>query len=156
MAQTLTGEERRQPAESTASLTEYVCPMHPEIVRNAPGNCPICGMALEPKAPSAVEQQNPELADMKRRFWISLVLTIPVFIAAMGEMIPGQPLQHLATQRTWTWVELILGSPVILWGGWPPCWSAPLGGGSSPPPRRCYFLPRSFLGPRLSLSSAAL
>ena len=119
MAQTLTGEERRQPAESTASLTEYVCPMHPEIVRNAPGNCPICGMALEPKAPSAVEQQNPELADMKRRFWISLVLTIPVFIAAMGEMIPGQPLQDLAMQRTWTWVELILGSPVILWGGWP-------------------------------------
>src|ERR1035437_6703974 len=90
--------------------------MHPEIVRNAPGNCPNCGMALAPKAPSAVEQQNPELADMKRRFWISLVLTIPVFIAAMGEMIPGQPLQHLATQRTWTWVELILGSPVILWG----------------------------------------
>jgi Cu+-exporting ATPase len=118
MAQTVT-EEQRQPAASEANLIEYVCPMHPQIVRNAPGNCPICGMALEPKEPSAVEQQNPELADMQRRFWISLVLTIPVFIAAMGEMIPGQPLQHLATQRTWTWVELVLGSPVILWGGWP-------------------------------------
>jgi Cu+-exporting ATPase len=118
MAQTVM-DEQRQPAAPSASPIEYVCPMHPEIVRNAPGNCPICGMALEPKEPSAVEQQNPELADMQRRFWISLVLTIPVFIAAMGEMIPGQPLQHLATQRTWTWVELVLGSPVILWGGWP-------------------------------------
>jgi Cu+-exporting ATPase len=76
-------------------------------------------MALELKEPSALEQQNPELADMQRRFWISLVLTIPVFIAAMGEMIPGRPLQHLAMQRTWTWVELVLASPVILWGGWP-------------------------------------
>lgn len=93
--------------------------MHPQILRNAPGNCPICGMPLEPKEPSAVEQQNPELADMQRRFWISLALTIPVFIAAMGEMIPGQPLQHLARQRTWTWVELVLATPVILWGGWP-------------------------------------
>jgi len=118
MARTVT-EEQRQPAASAANLIEYVCPMHPQIVRNAPGNCPTCGMALEPKEPSAVEQPNPELADMRRRFWISLVLTVPVFIAAMGEMIPGQPLQHLARQRTWTWAELILGSPVILWGGWP-------------------------------------
>jgi P-type Cu+ transporter len=118
MARTVT-EEQRQPAASAANLIEYVCPMHPQIVRNAPGNCPTCGMALEPKEPSAVEQPNPELADMRRRFWISLVLTVPVFIAAMGEMIPGQPLQHLARQRTWTWAELILGSPVILLGGWP-------------------------------------
>jgi len=119
MAQALTGEDRRSPAAAPASLVEYVCPMHPQIVRNAPGSCPICGMALEPKEPSAVEQRNPELADMQRRFWISLGLTIPVFIAAMGEMIPGQPLRHLATQRTWTWVELALATPVILWGGWP-------------------------------------
>jgi len=118
MVQTVT-EEQRQPAASSANLIEYVCPMHPQILRNAPGNCPICGMPLEPKEPSAVEQQNPELADMQRRFWISLALTIPVFIAAMGEMIPGQPLQHLARQRTWTWVELVLATPVILWGGWP-------------------------------------
>jgi Cu+-exporting ATPase len=99
--------------------TEYVCPMHPEIVRSKPGDCPICGMALEPKVVSTGEEQNPELADMQRRFWVSLVLTIPVLVAAMGEMIPGQPLQQLASQRTWTWVGLILGSPVILWGGWP-------------------------------------
>ena len=56
---------------------------------------------------------------MKRRFWVSLVLTVPVLIAAMGEMIPGQPLQHVASQRTWTWVEFLLGRPVVLWGGWP-------------------------------------
>ncbi len=98
---------------------EYVCPMHPEIVRSAPGNCPICGMALEPKTISSDEEQNPELAGMTRRFWIGLALTIPVLIAAMGEMIPGEPLQQLASQRTWIWVELILSSPVILWGGWP-------------------------------------
>jgi Cu+-exporting ATPase len=98
---------------------EYVCPMHPQVVSNGPGSCPICGMALEPKLVSAGDGQNPELTDMNRRFWISLVLTIPVFVAAMGEMIPGQPLLRLASQRTWTWVELMLSSPVILWGGWP-------------------------------------
>jgi Cu+-exporting ATPase len=76
-------------------------------------------MALEPTAVSPGAEQNPELVDMKRRFYISLVLTIPVFAAAMGEMIPGQPLQHLAPQRIWTWLELSLGSIVILWGGWP-------------------------------------
>jgi Cu+-exporting ATPase len=102
-----------------ATRTEYVCPMHPEIVRSEPGNCPICGMALEPKTILAGDEPNPELADMKRRFWVSVALTIPVVIAAMGDMIPGQPLQQLASKRTWTWFELILSSPVILWGGWP-------------------------------------
>lgn len=80
---------------------------------------PICGMALEPKTISAGDEPNPELADMQRRFWVSLVLTIPVVIVAIGEMIPGQPLRQLASQLTWTWVELILSSPVILWGGCP-------------------------------------
>lgn len=106
-------------APSASQILDYVCPMHPEIVRSEPGNCPICGMALEPRTASAADEPNPELADMKRRFWLSLVLTVPVLIAAMGETIPGQPLRHLASQRTWTWVELILGSPVVLWGGWP-------------------------------------
>ncbi len=104
---------------SSARRMEYVCSMHPDIVRSEPGSCPICGMALEPKVVSADEEQNPELAGMTRRFWISLVLTIPVVIAAMGEMIPGQPVQQLASKGTWTWIELLLGSPVILWGGWP-------------------------------------
>ena len=106
-------------ATPTPGRTEYVCPMHPEIVRDKPGSCPICGMALEPKAATGAEEENTELTDMKRRFWISLALTIPVLIAAMGEMIPGHPLQQLASQRAWTWFELIAGSPVILWGGWP-------------------------------------
>jgi Cu+-exporting ATPase len=88
--------------------------MHPEIVRKEPGNCPICGMALEPKTISSGDEPSSELADMKRRFLVSLALTIPVLIAAMGEMIPGQPLQKMASQRIWTWVELILSTPVIL------------------------------------------
>jgi Cu+-exporting ATPase len=106
-------------AADAAKVREYTCPMHPEVRRPGPGACPICGMALEPTAVSPGAEQNPELVDMKRRFYISLVLTIPVFAAAMGEMIPGQPLQHLAPQRIWTWLELSLGSIVILWGGWP-------------------------------------
>jgi len=76
-------------------------------------------MALEPKTVSTAEEPNAELVDMKRRFWVSLILTIPVLIAAMGELIPGRPLQSLASQRSWTWFEFIVSSPVILWGGWP-------------------------------------
>ncbi len=98
---------------------EYTCPMHPEVVRNQPGSCPICGMALELRSISADEGENAELRDMRRRFWTSLALTIPVFVAAMGDLIPGQPLAQLAAPRTWTWIELILATPVILWGGWP-------------------------------------
>ncbi|MEO8052052.1 MAG: heavy metal translocating P-type ATPase [Acidobacteriota bacterium] len=102
-----------------ASRTEYVCPMHPEIVRNEPGSCPICGMALEPGTISAEEEENPELKDMTRRFWVGVALTIPVLVSAMGEFIPGRPLQQLASPRFWTWFELILATPVVLWGGWP-------------------------------------
>ena len=72
-----------------ASRTEYVCPMHPEIVRNEPGSCPICGMALEPRTISAEEEENPELTDMTRRFWVGVALTIPVLVSAMAEYIPG-------------------------------------------------------------------
>lgn len=108
-----------EPVAPPAGRAEYVCPMHPEIVRSQPGSCPICGMALEPKTVSTAEEPNAELVDMKRRFWVSLILTIPVLIAAMGELIPGRPLQSLASQRSWTWFEFIVSSPVILWGGWP-------------------------------------
>jgi Cu+-exporting ATPase len=103
---------------SAAIAGEYTCPMHPEIVRNEPGDCPICGMALEPMTASLDEEENPELADMKRRFWVSVVLSVPVMIAAMGDMIPGQPLQHMASRRTWIWLEFLLATPVVLWGGW--------------------------------------
>ena len=108
-----------EPVTPPAVNTEYVCPMHPEIVRNEPGSCPICGMALEPRIATEAEAPNPEFIDMKRRFILSLILTVPVFAIAMGDMIPGRPLQQVAPLRTWTWVEFALSTPVILWGGWP-------------------------------------
>jgi P-type Cu+ transporter len=93
--------------------TEYVCPMHPEIVRNKPGTCPICGMALEPRTMSPDEEENPELRIMKRRFWISLALTAPILLIAMGEMIYGAGL------KGGIWLQLVLAAPVVVWGGWP-------------------------------------
>ncbi len=102
-----------------ATKTEYVCPMHPEIVRNEPGSCPICGMALEPRTVTLEEDENPELQDMARRFWISLVLALPVVVLAMGEMIPGRPLEGLVSKPVKAWLELLLATPVVLWGGWP-------------------------------------
>jgi Cu+-exporting ATPase len=102
-----------------AQKTQYTCPMHPEIVRDEPGACPICGMALEPMTVLAEEEENPELVDMKRRFWISVVLTVPVFLAAMSESMPGRPLTAWASAHFWTWFEMILATPVVLWAGWP-------------------------------------
>jgi P-type Cu+ transporter len=99
--------------------TEYTCPMHPEIIRSEPGSCPICGMALEPKTITAQEQENPELKDMTRRFWVGFVLSIPILISALGRFIPGNPLAGWASQRFWTWFEMLLSAPVVLWAGWP-------------------------------------
>ena len=99
--------------------TEYVCPMHPEVVRTEPGSCPICGMALEPRTPAADAEENAELVDMRRRFWVSLVLTVPVVLVAMVDLLPGRPLEALAPPRVLTWIELLLATPVVLWGGWP-------------------------------------
>jgi P-type Cu+ transporter len=101
------------------SNQKYTCPMHPEIVRDAPGSCPICGMALEPVTVSLAEEENPELVDMNRRFWVCLCLTIPVFALGMSDLVPGQPLQHRIGQSTLNWVQLALATPVVLWGGWP-------------------------------------
>jgi Cu+-exporting ATPase len=103
------------PTAHTAA--EWVCPMHPEVVRPAPGTCPICGMALEPRG-GAAEAENPELADMTRRFWISLVPTVPLFAVAMSEMLPGDPVQH-ALGGAYAWVQALLATPVVLWGGFP-------------------------------------
>src|SRR5439155_943297 len=86
--------------------TEYTCPMHPEVVRSEPGACPLCGMALEPRAPTAEEEASPELADMSRRFWLSLALTLPLFLAAMADMAPGEPLRHALAGRALAWIEL--------------------------------------------------
>ena len=98
---------------------KYTCPMHPEIVRDGPGSCPICGMALEPVTVSLDQEENPELIDMTRRFWISVILTIPVFALGMSDLIPGQPVQRLVSMKVLQWVQLILATPVVLWAGWP-------------------------------------
>lgn len=107
------------PPPPVAAQTEYVCPMHAQIVRSEPGICPICGMALELRSASVQEEDNPELQYMQRRFWAGVALTIPILISSMGMYMPGHPLDQLAAPRTWTWVELILSTPVVLWGGWP-------------------------------------
>ena len=99
--------------------TEWTCPMHPEIVRDAPGSCPICGMALEPRTVDLVETENPELTDMRRRLWVSAVLTVPLLIVAMGHMLPFGWAQHLAASKLRPWLELLLATPIVLWGGWP-------------------------------------
>jgi Cu+-exporting ATPase len=97
---------------------EYTCPMHPQIVRDQPGSCPICGMALEPRTVTAEEEANPELVDMTRRFWIGLVLTIPVLLLAMADFIPRMPV-HALNMKVLNWVQLVLATPVVLWCGWP-------------------------------------
>jgi Cu+-exporting ATPase len=98
--------------------TEWTCPMHPEIVRDEPGSCPICGMALEPRVVT-LEEQNPELDDMTRRFRWSLVLTTPILAFMVSEFLPGQPLQHALPPAVMTWSQFLLATPVVLWGGWP-------------------------------------
>src|SRR5438874_404437 len=102
-----------------AKRVEYTCPMHPEIVRPGPGSCPICGMALEPRTVSIEAEENPELRDMTRRFWISLALTVPLLGIAMADMLPGMPVQHALPGGWLPWIELLLATPVVLWGGWP-------------------------------------
>jgi Cu+-exporting ATPase len=100
---------------------EYTCPMHPEIIRDKPGSCPKCGMALEPKTASMTEtENNPEYEDMRRRFIVGAILTLPLLIIAMRGMIPGGRLfDTLANAKTYLWLELLLATPVVLWAGWP-------------------------------------
>lgn len=99
--------------------TEYTCPMHPEIVQDEAGSCPKCGMALEPRTITIDETESEELIDMRRRFWVSALLTLPVFVLAMGEHIPGVSFAGLASGRTLGLIELALATPVVLWGAWP-------------------------------------
>jgi Cu+-exporting ATPase len=99
--------------------TKWTCPMHPQIVRDEPGSCPICGMALEPMTVGTEEGPDPELVDMTRRFWIGLVLTLPLLVFVMGDMLPGEPLRHLVPARAAAWLQLVLATPVVLWAGWP-------------------------------------
>jgi Cu+-exporting ATPase len=102
-----------------ATRTEYTCPMHPEIVQEEPGSCPKCGMALEPRTVD-VEDSNPEYEDMKRRFIVGAVLSLPLVLIAMRHMIPGLGIiDSWASAKTLEWTELILATPVVLWAGWP-------------------------------------
>ena len=105
-------------AAASAAAARYVCPMDPEVVSDHPGACPVCGMALEPEMPSADEGESPELVDMRRRFFVSLALTIPVFALAMIDMLPGMPVTR-ALGAALPWIELALALPVVLWGGAP-------------------------------------
>lgn len=107
------------PSVAAGQDVEHTCPMHPEVRQMGPGSCPKCGMALEPSVPTLESEENPELKDMSRRFWASLGLTVPVFLLAMSEMIPGQPVQHFLPAGVLGWVQLACASPVVLWGGWP-------------------------------------
>jgi Cu+-exporting ATPase len=101
---------------AVAPGTIWTCPMHPQIRQDHPGNCPICGMALEPLEPSLDDAPNPELIDMSRRFWASAVLTVPLVIIAMVPEFLGW---EILPMRTAMWVQLALSTPVVLWGGWP-------------------------------------
>jgi len=111
--------EGRPTPEPMPAGTVYTCPMHPEIEQVGPGDCPICGMALEPKGvPQGDEGPNPELVDFTRRFWIGAALTIPVVLLAMGGYV-GMPIRDWTGERLAHWLELVLATPVILWAGWP-------------------------------------
>ncbi len=99
--------------------TEYVCPMHPEIVQSVPGSCPICGMALEPRTVTVDMETNPELADMTRRFWICTGLTLPLVFLSMSDLIPGNPLGRRIPVHLLGWIQLLIATPVVLWGGSP-------------------------------------
>jgi Cu+-exporting ATPase len=109
--------EPAAPARPTTATT-WTCPMHPEVVRDAPGTCPKCGMALEPRVVT-VEERNPELEDMMRRFWIGLGLTAPILAFMASELLPSDPLGALTGHRLRIWIELALATPVVVWGARP-------------------------------------
>jgi Cu+-exporting ATPase len=97
----------------------YTCPMHPEIRQKGPGNCPICGMALEPAEVSLTDEENPELVDFTRRLKVSAALALPLLVLSMSDLIPGQPIQHALSPSLNTGIQLLLATPVVLWGGFP-------------------------------------
>lgn len=99
--------------------TQYTCPMHPEIIQDMPGDCPICGMALEPVVASEEDADDGELVSMTRRFWVSALLTVPVFVIAMADMLPGSPVSKVLPSSVRPWLEFALASPVVLWGASP-------------------------------------
>ena len=114
----MTKHQQAGPEIAASEAIEYTCPMHPEIRQSGPGSCPICGMALEPSIVAANTGPNPELAYMSRRFWIGLVLTLPVLVLEMGgHLFPA--LHDVIPAKTAIWTQLVLATPVVLWAGWP-------------------------------------
>jgi len=107
------------PAVTAGTQIEWTCPMHPEIVRDAPGNCPICGMALEPRTATLEDVENVHLKDMTRRFRVSVALSLPLIATAMAEMIWGAGFRHAVNESLYAWGQFALATPVVLWGGWP-------------------------------------
>jgi len=118
----LTPPEQRAPRGMpipSGGVVEYICPMDPEVLETQPGACRICGMALEPKVVSLEDVGNPELEDMTRRFWLCLVPSLLIMLLAMAEMMPGVSLPQALTGSMRNWVQWLLATPVVLWGGWP-------------------------------------
>jgi Cu+-exporting ATPase len=111
------GSRQGQPKASGSKDLEYTCPMHPEVRQIGPGNCRICGMALEPVIAAGETGESPELRDMTRRFWIGLALTVPVFFLEMGGHLFD--IGHLVGAQTSNWIQMLFGTPVVLWAGWP-------------------------------------
>jgi len=108
-----------QASHKTDDKVTYTCPMHPEIVQDHAGSCPKCGMALEPVVAKAVEEKNEELVDMSRRFWVSTALSVPVFALAMiADLLPAL-LPSALSMKMIQWIEFLLATPVVFWGGWP-------------------------------------
>jgi Cu+-exporting ATPase len=107
------------PSGTGVEGARYTCPMHPEIVRDAPEPCPLCGMALEPIAVSAEPEESPELVDMRRRLWLSAAFTLPVLLMAMSEMLPAASLRDALPGALFVGAQLVLSTPVVLWGGLP-------------------------------------
>ncbi len=114
------GGAKPEARPSASGRSQYTCPMHPEVIQDGPGDCPLCGMALEPMhiTPGG-EEDDGELKTMTIRFWLSTLFAVPVFIIAMGRHIPGSGFGHMLSPNVLDWMELILATPVVLWGGWP-------------------------------------
>ena len=116
---TAASQHRAQSSQADLGGAKYTCPMHPEIVRDGPGSCPICGMGLEAMTVSADDEEDDELVDMSRRFWICLIVTAPLVLLSMAEMMPGLVPTTLMRTRSVVWIQFLLAAPVVLWGGLP-------------------------------------